>query len=348
MIRRLLIGSIILIFVLAVAGGLALRWAAKEYEAGGPLSQDTLVFIPRGSGLNGITARLTDDGAIRYPWLFKFAVRLRGHAGALKAGEYLLPAGVSMSDIVERLIAGRVVHHRLTIPEGLSSAQVLALVAAAPFLDGSLPNVMTEGDLLPETYFYARGDARAEIIARMKNAMALALAAAWDKRRPDFPLVTQRDVLILASIVEKETAVPAERPRIAAVFLNRLKLGIRLQSDPTVVYGLSGGMPLGRALTTNDLVTPSPYNTYIIDGLPPGPIANPGLDALQAVLEPAHSEELYFVADGSGGHVFARTLAEHNRNVAKWRRIKRTLGASPLARRTPEQPVAPGSGQQRQ
>lgn len=348
MIRRLLIGLVIFAFTLAVAGGLAMRWAAREYDANGPLTKDTLVFIPRGSGLNDIADRLAENGAIGRPWLFKLAVRLRGHAVALKAGEYLLPAGVSMSGIVERLIAGRVVHHRLTVPEGLTSAQVLALVAAAPLLAGKPPETVAEGSLLPETYFYARGDARDEIIARMKNAMDLALAAAWDKRRADFPLASGKDVLILASIVEKETSVPEERPRIAAVFLNRLKLGMRLQSDPTVVYGLTGGNPLGRRLTTDDLATPSPYNTYLIDGLPPGPIANPGMDAIRAVIEPAQTNELFFVADGSGGHVFARTLAEHNRNVAKWRRIKRTLNASPLARRAPEQKVAPGGGQQGQ
>ncbi len=346
MIRRLLIALVVLVLVLAVAGGWAIRWAAKEFDANGPLTEDTLVFIPRGSGLEVITARLSEKTAIRHPWLFKLAVRINGQAAALKAGEYLLPAGVSMSGIVERLVAGRVVHHRLTIPEGLTATQVLALVEAAPLLAGKTPDTVAEGSLLPETYFYARGDARAELIARMKNAMERVLAAAWEKQRPDFPLPSPQDVLILASIVEKETALPEERPRIAAVFLNRLKLGMRLQSDPTVVYGLSGGAPLGRALTTNDLVTPSPYNTYVIDGLPPGPIANPGWDAIRAVLEPAQSDELYFVADGSGGHIFARTLAEHNRNVAKWRRIKKTLGASPLARRAPQQQVAPGGGQQ--
>ncbi len=214
-----------------------------------------------------------------------------------------------------------------TIPEGLTAPQVVALLAAAEGLDGEPPPLdkIGEGTLLPETYQYVRGDRRVDIVGRMRKAMAETLDELWRKRSADAsPLATPRDAVILASIVERETALSEERPRIAAVFLNRLRRGMRLQSDPTVVYGLSNGTgTIGRPLTRADLAVDHPYNTYIHGGLPPGPIANPGRDSLAAVLQPAKSKDLYFVADGTGGHAFARTLDEHNRNVARWRRIQR-------------------------
>jgi UPF0755 protein len=235
-----------------------------------------------------------------------------------------------MSDVLRILREGRTVVHRVTFAEGLTSKEMLAALGRAERLEGPMPPLPANGSLLPDTYHYSYGDTQAEIVARMAKAMDAVLAELWAKRAPDLPLTSPTEALILASIVEKETAVPAERARIAAVFINRLKKGMRIESDPTVVYGLTDGLgPLGRALTRDDLRNDHPYNTYRITGLPPGPICNPGRDSLAAVMNPLQTEEIYFVADGSGGHVFARTLDEHNRNVAQWRKFKRSNANKP-------------------
>ncbi len=229
-----------------------------------------------------------------------------------------------MRDTLELMVSGKTVARRLTLPEGLTSFEVVALVQKAEGLEGEVQAVPPEGTLLPETYHYARGETRAEVVARMGRALDQVLDELWPERAPGLPISSPEQAVVLASIVEKETAVADERPLVASVFVNRLKKGMRLQSDPTVVYGLTGGKgPLGRALTRKDLQTPSPYNTYLADGLPPGPIANPGRASIEAVLNPAKTEYLYFVADGDGGHRFAKTLAEHNRNVAQWRKRQR-------------------------
>ena len=321
---RLLIALVGLLTALAVIGAGAAFFALQRFERPGPLEADATLVVPRGAGLGSIASRLEEAGVIEDAFLFKLGVRLLGSARVLKAGEYAMPAGVSMRGAFEILGRGETVARRLTIAEGLTSVEAIALVAAADGLNGETGPPPPEGSLLPETYHFSLGDDRGELIARMRSSLDEALAELWPKRAEDLPIKTPEEALILASIVEKETGVPEERPLVASVFVNRLKRGMRLQSDPTVVYGLTNGQaPLGRDLIFRDLEKATPYNTYMINGLPPGPIANVGRAALEAVLHPAVTKYLYFVADGSGGHAFAASLVEHNENVAKWRKIQR-------------------------
>ncbi len=310
--------------VFVTVGGLLALYGLDRLERAGPLAADTVVYIPQGSGLDAIAGQLERAGVIEDPLVFRLGARVLGATRGLRAGEYLFPAALSMRGAIELLTSGRTVVRRLTLAEGLTSFEAVAVVEMAEALEGEVGTVPAEGSLLPETYHYARGDRRADLVARMGRALDETLGELWPGRAPGLPIATPREAVVLASIVEKETGRPDERPLVASVFINRLKKGMRLQSDPTVVYGLTGGRgALGRALTRQDVQAPSAYNTYLIDGLPPGPIANPGRAALEAVLNPAKTPYLYFVADGSGGHAFARTLAEHNRNVAKWRKLRR-------------------------
>ena len=310
-------------------------WGHAWWRAPGPLVAPHTTIVPPGAAVMAIGAQLAAEGVVVDGRLFAAGVRLIQRDGPLRAGEYDIPAGASPASVVALLRSGRTVVHRLTVPEGLRTAEVLALVRGAPALAGDLPpeRAPGEGRLLPETWHFSRGDARAALVARMAQAMDAALAAQWAARAPDLPLASPEEALVLASIVEKETAVPAERPRVAAVFLNRLRKGMRLQSDPTVVYALErDGAPLDRPLTRADTFVASPWNTYASDGLPPGPIANPGRAALAAVLHPAATDDLYFVADGTGGHAFATTLDEHNRNAARYRRWLREQAGDESAR----------------
>ena len=305
---------------LAAAGGA--MWEDRHFNAPGPLSAQATVYIPAGQSLRGMAANLEAAGAVDSGILFRLGVVRRGTATALKAGEYAIPARASPADIMGLLLAHKVILHRLTIAEGLTSAMALAALDGDAALSGAVNAPPPEGSLLPETYLFERGTTRAALIARMEKAQKDLVAKLWGSRKQDLPFMSPEDAIILASIVEKETALPSERPRIAAVFVNRLKMGMRLESDPTIIYGLTKGVPLGHPLRQSELGQPNPYSTYQIDGLPPTPICNPGKDAIAAVLNPPDSDELYFVADGSGGHVFAKSLVEHTRNVAKWRRLQ--------------------------
>ena len=311
---------------LVVAGAGMALWGYDRFHVAGPLGADTVLIVPSGAGLETIARRLEESGVVADRHLFAIGARLTKRARRMRAGEYVFPARLSMDGAIALLVSGRTVRRRLTIAEGLTTPQALAVVAAADGLSGAVPSALGEGILLPETYFYSYGDTRDAVVTRMRRAMRDTLAGMWPRRAPGVGLRGPDEVLVLASIIEKETGVARERTRISAVFHNRLRRGMRLQSDPTVVYAIRRGAgPLGRRLTKSDLAVDSPYNTYRIRGLPPGPIANPGRASILAALNPAKTKDLYFVADGNGGHVFARTLAEHNRNVAKWRRLRKKL-----------------------
>lgn len=311
-------GGLIAILLLA---GIAVYIGGRAYEAPGPLTAPKIVVIPKGAGTREIGTLLAANGVIENGYLFAIGTYVTGRAAGLKAGEYEFAAGISPAGAADLIDSGKVYRHKLTIPEGLTSAQIVALVDAAPALDGAIDAEPPEGTLLPDTYFYVMGNTRQELLTRMHRAMEKALAEAWAGRAPNLPLASPAEAVTLASIVEKETAKPAERPRVAGVFVERLKLGMKLQADPTVIYVMTrgGAVPMPHPLGHDDLAIESPYNTYVDKGLPPTPIDNPGLASLKAALQPDDRGELYFVADGTGGHAFAKTLEEHNKNVAKLR-----------------------------
>ncbi len=322
--RGLGIAAFVLLVLVLSAGG-AFLWAEHLYTADGPLPETRAVVVPHG-GLDTLAPALRQAGVIADERAFRIAAEVTRRAGPLHAAEFEFPAHASLEAVLAVLRTGRPVEHRLTIPEGLTAAQIAELLEHANALTGE-PVVPPEGAMLPETYAYEYGTARTAIVARAEAAMQRVLAEAWGARAPGLPLARPQDALILASIVERETGKPEERPMVAAVFLNRLRLGMPLQSDPTVAYGASGGMGrLDRPLSRADLERDDPYNTYRLRGLPAGPICTPGLASIRAVLQPAQTDALYFVADGTGGHAFARTLAEHEQNVARYR----SLGAEPV------------------
>ena len=317
---------LLIVGLLMMLGGGAAAYGFWTYDAPGPLPAGNVVLVPRG-GLDQVADTLAQEGVVRSAFALRAAAMATRGQGAVRAGELEFPAAASLRQVLAVLRTARPVQHRLTIPEGLTATQVALLIDRAPALEGD-PAVPEEGRLLPETYAYERGTPRAALIERGRAAMDRALERNWAARSAAVPLDTARDALILASIVERETAKPEERPRVAAVFLNRLRRRMKLQSDPTVVYGASGGSGvLEHGLTRAELERADPYNTYKINGLPPGPISMPGLGSLRAVTQPADTDDLFFVADGSGGHVFAKTLEEHQRNVARWRGVERARQA---------------------
>lgn len=332
--RRLFImfGSAgVVLAAVAVVAVLASLWL---YNGPGPSArtgENTTVLLRKGSGLNEIAGKLKQDGVIRSAPVFLIAAQITGAGRRLKAGEYEFASGASMRRVLADIRDGKVVRHQVTIPEGWTSQMVVAALNRETALSGSVPTP-PEGAILPETYEFQRGEERSAVLQRMMDDRDSLLAALWEQRKPGLPLRTPDEAVTLASIVEKETGVPSERPRVAAVFVNRLRQGMKLQSDPTIIYALTGGKPLGRGIRASELAAATPYNTYVIEGLPPTPIANPGRASLAAVLAPPESNELYFVADGTGGHVFASTLADHERNVARWRQVEKTRPATPAAR----------------
>jgi UPF0755 protein len=284
------------------------------------------------------------EGVIDQPWTFIGAVVVRKARDDLKSGEYQFSKQASLGDVISTLIDGKIVQHALTIPEGLTSEQIVNRLLESDMLSGNIREIPREGSLLPETYRVVRGTSREQVIQRMQQAQRRVLQDAWERRMADLPLRTPEQLLTLASIIEKETGKPEERTRVAAVFTNRLKQRMRLQSDPTIIYGLVGGKgTLGRAILKSEIEQPTPYNTYVIDGLPPGPIANPGRASLEAAANPARTRELYFVADGAGGHAFAETLDQHQRNVAKLRSLEAQRETTAGAPAPPQAAATPSS-----
>lgn len=313
----------VLVVVIAAAAGGAYLWFDKATVEDGPSNQAVRVLIERGSGLSQVARQLQKAGVVKQARLFQAFVILEGKEGALQAGEYQFPAGDNMEEVLARVVRGDTMRHQIVFAEGLTTHTILAELDKAPDLSGELPKDVPEGSLLPAAYDFRYGDERANIVRRMRQAMDEAVADAWKNRIDDLPLSSPEELVILASIVEKETGISAERAKVAGVFINRLKMGMKLQSDPTTIYAVTRGEgTLGRGLRRSELANADPYNTYHVAGLPPAPIANPGREALMAVAQPAETDALYFVADGSGGHAFARTLEEHNRNVREWRKIE--------------------------
>ncbi|WP_051356567.1 endolytic transglycosylase MltG [Azorhizobium doebereinerae] len=335
------IGSAIftLLLFVGVGGGLAAWYGRQAFEGPGPLAAEKNVVVPRGQGLRDIADLLERQGVISNWMVFVVGHQMTHRGEPLQAGEYVFKPQVTMGSVLDAMTAGKVVQHQITLPEGLTSQQMVDRLNESDLLTGSI-RVPLEGTLLPETYAVVRGQPRQDILKRMAADQQKLVADLWAKRAPDLPLKSPEEMIILASIVEKETSKPDERPHVAAVFLNRLSKKMKLQSDPTIIYGIVGGKgSLGRPISRTDIVTPTPYNTYAIDGLPPGPIGNPGKASLAAVANPIKSKDLYFVADGTGGHVFAETLDQHNRNVARWREIEAEAKAKAAA-----QPAAAPSG----
>jgi UPF0755 protein len=332
-----------LLVVLSVTLGGALYFGKQRFDAPGPLAEDKVVNIPRGLGIKDIADLLVREGVIDQPYVFMGGVIALKARGDLKSGEYQFTKRASLSDVVDTIIENKVVQHALTVAEGLTSEQIVAKLLENDALTGQIKEIPREGTLLPETYKFTRGMSREQLIQRMQQAHKRVLAEVWERRNPDIPIKTPDQLVTLASIVEKETGKPDERTRVAAVFVNRLKAKMRLQSDPTIIYGLTGGKgALGRPIMKSEIEQPTPYNTYVIEGLPPGPIANPGRASLEAAANPARTKELYFVADGTGGHVFSDNYAEHQKNVAKLRAIEQ--GGAPAATPTPA-PTAPAAAE---
>jgi UPF0755 protein len=336
------------IVLATLAAGIAVWLGKREFDGPGPLTHTDTVLIKPGTGVSDIAALLERQGMISDARIFRLGLRAYGNDGQLKAGEYEIKAGASMHDIMELLKSGRSVQYALTIPEGMTVEQAFARIAAIEELDGEMPaELPPEGSLAADTLRFTRGAKRQDLIEKLMADQKALVESIWERRQEGLPLKDINEFVTLASIVEKETGRADERPRVAAVFINRLKKGMRLQSDPTILYGLFGGKgrPTDRPIFRSDIEKQTPYNTYTINGLPPGPIANPGRAALEAVANPSNTNELYFVADGTGGHVFATTLEEHNENVARYRAFqKKQQEEAAKAAATGARPASTGAG----
>ncbi len=336
-----------IILVLIVGIGAIYVYGKQKIEAPGPLQEDKIVNIPTRAGMTDIADILQREGVIdNNRWAFigsVFALKARSE---LKPGEYLFQKNASLRDVIGTIVEGKVVQHAVTIPEGLTSEQIMGRLAESDIFSGSVREIPREGTLLPETYKFPRGTSREQVIARMQQAQKRVLAEIWERRSPDLPLKTPEQLLTLASIIEKETGKADERSRVAAVFVNRLRQKIKLQSDPTIIYGLVGGKgTLGRPIKRSEILQPSPYNTYVIEGLPPGPIANPGRASMEAAANPARTRDLFFVADGTGGHSFSDTYDQHQKNVAKLRTMEKQIQndtVEPADEPLPSAAAAPG------
>lgn len=318
---------ITIVLVLMIGAGAVYYYGRQLIESPGPLQEDKVVIIPSRAGMADIADVLQREGVIdNNRWEFIGAVLALKARSGLKPGEYAFQKNASLHDVIGTMVEGKVVQHAVTIPEGLTSEQIVARLSDNDIFSGEVREVPREGTLLPETYKFPRGTTRDHVIQRMQQAQKRVVAEIWEHRSPDVPIKTPEQLVTLASIVEKETARADERSRVAAVFVNRLKQKIKLQSDPTIIYGLVGGKgTLGRPIKRSEIMQPSPYNTYVIDGLPPGPISNPGRASLEAAANPARTRDLYFVADGSGGHTFTETYEQHQKNVAKLRAMEKQI-----------------------
>ena len=314
---------ILLIIGSAAFAALFFYLGYRAFHLPSETADETAFVVPKGQGLIRTSRILDEEGLITDRDIFKVGVMLLGQERNLKAGEFLIPAGSSMRDIMDILVKGEVIQHSVTIPEGWTSYQIVEYLGEMFRLTGEVETLPAEGSLLPETYNYTLGTSRLGLINRMQSDQQILVDMLWENRQQGLPINSKEEAVILASIVERETGVPEERAHVAGVFINRLNRGMRLQSDPTIIYGITHKGTLNRGIRRSELNdVHNPYNTYQIDGLPPTPIAHPGRDAIEAVLNPMITDDLYFVADGTGGHVFAATLAEHKRNVANWRKIE--------------------------
>ena len=318
---------ITIILVLMIGAGGVYVYGKKMLESAGPLAEDRIVNIPARSKTREIAETLQREGVIDInPWVFMGAAFALKASSELKPGEYAFQKNASLRDVIGTIVEGKVVQHAVTIPEGLTSEQIVARLSENDIFAGIVREMPREGTLLPETYKFPRGTTRDQVIQRMQQSQKRVLGEIWERRNPDVPLRTPEQLVTLASIIEKETGKADERSRVAAVFVNRLRQRIKLQSDPTIIYGLVGGKgTLGRPIKRSEIQQPSPYNTYVVDGLPPGPIANPGRASLEAAANPARTRDLYFVADGTGGHTFTETYDQHQKNVAKLRTLEKQI-----------------------
>ena len=318
---------ITILIILMIGAGTAYYYGRQMLETAGPLQEDKIVNIPQRAGKRDIADTLLREGVINVnPWVFIGSVFALKASSDLKPGEYSFQKHASLRDVVATIVEGKVVQHSVTIPEGLTSEQIVARLTDNDLFSGSLRELPREGTLLPETYKFPRGTSREQVIQRMQQTQKRVLAEIWERRNPDVPVKSPEALITLASIVEKETGRADERSRVAAVFTNRLRQKMKLQSDPTIIYGLVGGKgTLGRPIKRSEITQPSPYNTYVIEGLPPGPIANPGRASLEATANPARTRDLFFVADGSGGHTFTETYDQHQKNVAKLRVLEKQI-----------------------